>query len=91
MNHLRDLHSIGPEGTIVRPPRSQPLTPTLGRAPSMLDSYCAAASKRNAAAAAFDHEIFRGLLTLLRHRTNTSTEGRVTGPEGSTDLLQCTL
>jgi hypothetical protein len=63
MNHLRDLHSIGPEGTIVRPPRSQLSTPSPGRAPSMLDSYCAAASERNAAAAAFDHEIFRGLLT----------------------------
>jgi hypothetical protein len=29
----------------------------------MLNSYYAAASKRNAAAAAFDYEIFRGLLT----------------------------
>jgi hypothetical protein len=63
MNHLRDLHSIRPEGTIVRPPRSQALTLIPSRVPSMLDSYCAAASQRNAAAAAFDHEIFRGLLT----------------------------
>jgi hypothetical protein len=65
MNHLRELHSIGPEGIITRTPRSQPSTPSLSRSQSVLDGYCAAASERNAVAEAFNYEVFKGLLTRL--------------------------
>jgi hypothetical protein len=65
MNHLRELHSIGPEGIITRTPRSQPSTPSLSRSQSVLDGYCAAASERNAVAEAFDYKVFKGLLTRL--------------------------
>jgi hypothetical protein len=65
MNHLRELHSIGPEGIITRTPRSQPSTLSLSRSQSVLDGYYVAASERNAVAEAFDYKVFKGLLTRL--------------------------
>jgi hypothetical protein len=59
-NHLEMAHQIGKHGMV---PRSAPSTPS-GQSQSVLNGYySAAASERNAAAEAFDYEIFRGLLT----------------------------
>jgi hypothetical protein len=58
-HHLKEFHSIGPDGVISR---TAPSTPSHGGAQSVLDSYCAAAAERNAAAEAFDYETFKGLL-----------------------------
>jgi hypothetical protein len=57
-HHLKDRHSIGPEGTIAR---TAPSTPSQ----SMLNGYCSGAAERNAAAEAFDYETFKGLITRL--------------------------
>jgi hypothetical protein len=61
MNHLKERHQLGPQGVITKD-RSQS-TPSQGQ--SSLDAYCSGASERNRAAEAFDHEVFKGLLTRL--------------------------
>lgn len=58
-NHLERKHFIRRDGVVAR---TAPSTPS-GQSQSVLDSYCSAASERNAAAEAFDVEVFRGLLT----------------------------
>ena len=57
-HHLKEVHSIGPDGAISR---TAPSTPSHGQ--SVIDGYCVGAAERNAVAQAFDYEVFKGLLT----------------------------
>jgi hypothetical protein len=59
VNHLERKHFIRHDGVVAR---TAPST-TSGQSQSVLDSYCSAASERNATAEVFDVEVFRGLLT----------------------------
>jgi hypothetical protein len=61
IDHLQRVHRLGPRGAITVD-ESQPSTTSQQ---STIDGYCKGAMERNNAAAAFDYEMFKGLLTRL--------------------------
>lgn len=66
IDHLKRVHRVGPHG-LITVDKDQPSTASHQ---STIDSYCNVAVERNRAAAAFDSEVLKGILTRYAFQSN---------------------